>query len=53
MHRIAELTKISRKRERWDDESLIDIVAAAERLEEELREEKRRLDGMIRSKLLV
>jgi len=48
MHQIADLTRRSRSRKIWDDDSLFDIVEAAERLEEELKREKRRMEDTVR-----
>jgi hypothetical protein len=48
MYQVADLTKKSRARTLWDDDSLVDIVEAAERLEVELKGEKKRMDDMVR-----
>jgi hypothetical protein len=53
MHRIADLTKKTRLRYRWDDETLVDTMTEAERLEEELKEEKLRMDSMVRSRSIA
>jgi hypothetical protein len=49
MHQIADLTRTTRGRLHWDDEFLVDTVAAAESIEAELKAEKQRMDNMIKS----
>lgn len=47
MHRIASLTKRCRGRREWNDDTLVDTVEEAETLENELKEEKKRMDAMV------
>jgi hypothetical protein len=53
MYRIARLTRQRREVSVWGDEALVDIVAASDELELELQGEKKRMDSLVQSELVL
>jgi len=53
LHRIASMVRRRRRKTKsgstWSDEELVDVVRAAEDMQDELKEEKKRMDALILS----